>query len=47
LRLFTTIVGDVVRSEEEQGRLIDRTPDLKWRYKAQWFWRRGAYGGIL
>jgi hypothetical protein len=47
LRLFTTIVGDVVRSEEDQGRTIDRTPDLKWRYKGQWLWRRGWYGGIL
>jgi hypothetical protein len=47
LRLFTTIVGDVVRAEEAQGREIDRTPDLRWRFRGQWLWRRGWYGGLL
>jgi hypothetical protein len=47
LRLFTTIVGDVVRSDEDQGRAIDRTPALKWRYKGQWLWRRGLYCGLI
>jgi hypothetical protein len=47
LRLFTTIVGDVVRAEEAAGREIDRTPGLRWRFRGQWLWRRGWVGGLL
>jgi hypothetical protein len=47
LRLFTVAVGDVVREEEKDGKPVDRTPALKWRFRGQWLWKRGWYWGLL
>jgi hypothetical protein len=47
LRLFTVAVGDVVRTEEKDGKAVDRTPALKWRFRGQWLWKRGWYWGLL
>jgi hypothetical protein len=41
LRLFAVAVGDVVRDQEAKGAVIDRRPALRWRFKGQWFWKRG------
>jgi hypothetical protein len=47
LRLFTTIVGDLVREDEKRGRKVDRRRDLRWKWKGGWVWRRGWAGGLL
>ncbi|KAF2675050.1 hypothetical protein BT63DRAFT_420284 [Microthyrium microscopicum] len=47
LRLFTVMVGDLIRADERKGVPIDRTPKLKWRYRDQWLWRRGWFSGLL
>jgi len=47
LRLFTTIVGDLVREDEGKGAKVDRRPGLRWKWKGGWVWRRGWVGGLL
>jgi hypothetical protein len=47
LRLFTTIVGDLVREDESKGSEVERKPGLRWRWRGGWVWRRGWMGGLL
>jgi hypothetical protein len=48
LRLFTVLVGHRVRQDEARSIPIDRTNNLKWKFKGGLFWRKkGMLWGLL